>query len=209
MYFTGNTIKNYCIVACFFIFLSACSPGKNTAEPIILSQEAQGSDWNQVQIYSLDHWSLTGRIALQFEGQVEVGTLVWDQADTAYQIFLYGPAGLGGVRIQGGPGSVVIKSHLGLKKADSAEALIQELYGWDFPVSWLPFWIKAVPMPFEPFEIQSTPEGLPIQLQQGGWTVTYADYRLVKGVALPTRVQLTHALMKITIKIQRWDFLRD
>jgi outer membrane lipoprotein LolB len=100
---------------------------------------------------------------------------------------------------------VTLKSERGLQEAQSPEHLIKDLYGWDLPVSSLEFWVKALPMPFDPFEMDATAEGLPRELRQNNWSIVYSEYIVTQGIVLPSRIKLNNPLMKITIKVQHWD----
>ncbi len=121
-----------------------------------------------------------------------------------YLIVLYGPGGFGGVRIEGDRGHVKVTSDRGVEEASSPEILVQQLYGWDLPVSALHVWIKALPLPFEPFEQTHDALGYPKEIQQSGWTIHYQDYIELHNLVLPTKLKLENADMKIVIKVQEW-----
>lgn len=193
-------------MACLLSLLVACSPQKNTVQPTIISALKQGRSMDQAGLYALDHWSIVGKISLQYQGRTHIGSLEWVQKGEEYKIILYGPAGFGGIRIEGSPGWVRVKSDQGSQEATSPEALVYSLYGFDLPVSSLAFWVKALPMPFEPFELEDD-QGLPSTLSQSGWKMAYSDYVLQESFILPTKIKAQNERMKMVIKVQRWGFL--
>lgn len=82
---------------------------------------------------------------------------------------------------------------------------MQEVIGWQVPVSNLQFWLRGLPaLKPTPSQITRDDTGHLTSLQQQGWQVAYTDYQHFNGWWLPTRVTAQRGDLKIRVVIKQW-----
>ena len=90
-------------------------------------------------------------------------------------------------------------------QSDNPQALFERTFGWSIPVATLPYWVKGVPAPELPKQLELTPEGQLGQLQQAGWHVSFDQYQSVGRYRLPRKLTLTRDTTRLRLIISRWD----
>lgn len=134
---------------------------------------------HQQQLQRITHWKLTGKLGIRTSDDNGSASFKWAQQLTNYEINLSGPLGQKRMIITGMPGKVRLEqTGSALLEAKSAEALIKEAAGWTLPVTQLTYWVRGVPAPKQRItHLQQNESGLLAQLQQGGWSITYSNYK--------------------------------
>lgn len=194
-------IRTY-LVACV-IFLAGCASSVKQAP---VSKQAD-PNWPQhvTKMQSQTTWHAKGRLAVT-KGNNKGGnaSFVWQQVSDRYHIQMHGPFGSGAAVISGGPKQVFAKESNGKKHhASTPEALMQQLVGWQVPLSGLQYWIRGVPIPNVKVSMQSlNSQGLLKNLVQEGWSIHYIEYG---NDNLPKKMQLNHANLKIKLVVTSWS----
>lgn len=102
------------------------------------------------------------------------GHFNWVQQGQDFTLLLYGPLGLGATSLsQTGQEVVLTASNGKTYRAQSAEALLNDVIGWSMPVSGFVYWLFAAPDPAYPFTATRDNTGRILTLQQEGWAITY------------------------------------
>lgn len=156
------------------------------------------------QALALQQWSAQGRIGIRWPGDNQSARLQWDQQADAYRIRLSGPLGQGGLLIEGGEQAVTLRRSGDdtLYRADSPEALMQQLLGWHLPLSEAGYWLRGIPAPGSP--ARPLREGSPGFIQSG-WRIEYPRLMRAGARVLPQKLQLSRKELQITVIFNHWQ----
>jgi len=174
---------------------------------------------HQQQLQRITHWELNGKLGIRTSDESGSASLKWAQQLANYQINLSGPLGQKRMIITGAPGKVILEQTGSTPlEAKSAEALIKEAAGWTLPVTQLTYWIRGVPAPKQRItQLQQNEAGLLAQLQQGGWSITYSNYKnyLYRDqtstahtnhtFSLPGKITAEHEDVRLILVIRDWQ----
>ncbi len=180
------------------LLLAAC------ATPSRQLPESDFSDQQQ-QLQALDDWQVEGKIGLRANGRGGSAQLNWRQQQNHYKLRLSGPLGIGTVLVNGSDAGVELRNKDGVYQAASPEQLIQQLTGWQIPVTALQYWARGLPSPDLPVQGQQIESGRLASLEQGGWHIDYRDFTQVNGLWLPSKMVMTRPETQLTILYQRWQ----
>ena len=127
---------------------------------------------------NLNDWRYSAKVGITTSEAREQANLVWQFADQANQVRLFGPLGVGAIKIDFDQYGVVLSdSRRELHRGDSAEALMKEIVGWPIPIDALSYWLFALPLPDKAFEYQDNDSGELHKLRQLGWEIEYTGYK--------------------------------
>jgi outer membrane lipoprotein LolB len=151
-------------------------------------------------------FQLSGRIAVKYDGQGFSGTLRWTHDARHDEVFLLSPLGQGVARIIRTPHDVTLtSSDEKVFRADSVEALTQEVLGWRLPLHGLEHWVLGLAAPESAARRDFGADGQPSRLNQDGWRVDYPRYQAVQGVTLPAKLEIAHGDdLEVRLVIDRW-----
>lgn len=167
---------------------------------------------HQQQLQRITHWKLNGKLGIRTSDDSGSATLKWAQQLANYQINLSGPLGQKRMIITGAPGKVRLEQSGSTPlEAKNPEALIKEAAGWTLPVSQLAYWVRGVPAPKQRItHLQQNESGLIAQLQQGGWSIVYSNYKnyssgTAEAFSLPGKITAEHEDIRLTLVIRDWQ----
>lgn len=155
---------------------------------------------------ALNHWSFSGRIAVQATSDGWSGSIQWAQQDQDYAIDIRGPVGSGSARLKRSEqGSVLHLSDERLFTGPDAHALLVEHFGWDIPVDALQLWIigRADPALDKQIELDAT--GRLLRLRQSGWEVEYKRYARSGNFDLPEKIFARNEHAQIRLFVDEWN----
>lgn len=156
-------------------------------------------------VQGMVRWVLTGRIGIRVGDRAWSGSLRWAQDGHRYRIRFVGPLGQGSLDLRGAPGAVVLRtSRGGPYRARSASELLEREFGWRLPVQALAYWVRGVPEPGVAYRLHMGPDGRIRGFVQAGWTLAVSDYRRVRRLELPRRVQAHRGTMSVRLAVGRW-----
>ena len=156
---------------------------------------------------ALSAWQLNGRVSLTRGEEGWHASLRWQEQDDSYFLKISGPLGQGGFQMNGdGHGVVLVDADGRTFAARNADALLQQVTGWQLPVVGLRYWIRGLPAP-EAGEVQASRDeaGRLSSLTQSGWVINYNRYQLVDGIYLPGKLQLLHDDISVRIVVDKWE----
>lgn len=176
------------------VLLSACQH----TSPIQKGQPDQPSQWfssKQGLVDKYDHqkslqlWRYTAKVGVSTQSLNEQASLVWRLHDQSNAVSLFGPLGMGAVKIEFDRFGVQVSDSRGVIHRDSsAQELLTRLIGWPLPVEALSFWLFALPEPQSLFEYRLNTEGQVAEIIQLGWQIEFSDYREFDGEAMPRKI---------------------
>jgi outer membrane lipoprotein LolB len=169
-------------------------------------QKAGGAQQDKL-LYRVPHWEAEGKIAIQTVNDRQSASFKWTQDNTLYAIHLFGPFGQGTTWLRRTSRGVTLENaKTGVHQADSAEALMQEVLGWQVPVTNLQFWLRGLPAKKpRPAKQERDSAGFVSRLHQEGWQVSYSRYEHFNGWWLPTRIQAERNDLRLTVVIKHWQ----
>lgn len=152
------------------------------------------------------NFRLEGAMIIKMPTAAESVNLSWQQVEGQYLLYLFGPLGLGTVKIQGQAGAVSLTDSQGkVWQASSPEGLMQSLLGWHLPLQTAVFWVRGLPAPGMPDHRHLDQAGRLAELQQAGWTLHYLQYTSVLGLDLPSVIVLEYRKFWIKVIISGWQ----
>jgi len=186
-----------------FLLLGGCA----TRAPVV-----EGPDlpeiWveHETRVLALEQWTLTGRIALEADGQQWHANLRWRERNGDYDIQFFGPFGRDGGRLQGDEQGVSLRTSDGERfYAPDADRLVRDVLGWRLPVSGLRYWVLGLPAPGAVDGRLFDTAGRLSLLEQTGWRVQFQRYRDAPAPALPDRLELRYGEeIRLRLLIDAW-----
>jgi outer membrane lipoprotein LolB len=151
-------------------------------------------------------WSIDGRIGITNAQEGWHASLQWAQQGPAYAIDLFGPWGQGRVRIEGDARGVSVRTADGqVRRAADPERLLGETLGVRIPLNGLRYWVRSLPDPNRPSELQGDPQGRLSRLEQDGWVIDYPRYAQVGSMELPAQIRARQEDWQVRIAIREWN----
>lgn len=198
----GIRFAGGCLAALCVLLLAACAvrppvPGDADLSALFEAHRAQVQD--------LDPWTLTGRLALDADGQQWHTNVRWRQSGDAYDIRLFGPFGRDAGHVHGDEARAQLRTPEGERfEAQDVDRLVVEALGWRLPVSGMRHWVMGVPAPGPGYLPVLDEAGRLEELQQSGWTVRFLRYRGSPAPALPDRLELTYQDIRLRVLVDQW-----
>lgn len=159
------------------------------------------------KINSIDKFTASGVIGIRFGEKAESANYIYTQDGDKFSIKLYGPLGIGGVRIYGDNNQVSIQDADGnIKSASNIKTLMLEQLGWYVPISGLKYWIKGIRAPLAPSNHTLSANNLTQSILQNGWYINYKNYVLLANkYPLPTKVFMNLNNLSLKVIIKSWQ----
>jgi len=195
-------ILRFSLLLLALLFASGCAHRSLTPPQDVLE--------HQRQVQAIDDWTLTGKLGIRTTEDSGSASVKWAQQIATYQINLSGPLGQKSMIITGTPDKVRLEqTGEPAQEAKTAEALIKKSLGWRLPVAQLAYWVRGVPAPkLRITRLQQNDSGLIAQLIQGGWNISYSNYRdqTFNGVNLPLPGKITaeYKDVRLILVIRDW-----
>lgn len=164
------------------------------------------ADQRAQQLATLGHWEAEGKIALRLENDNQSGFFNWTQHDDNYAIHIFGPFGRGTTWLRSTSHGVTLENaETGPRQAETPEALMEQVLGWQVPVSSLRYWMLGIADPHHPVEqLDLDAQGFARTLHQQGWNVEFQNPQRVRGMQLPGRIRASREQMRVTVAVNRW-----
>ncbi len=176
--------------------------------PLLVSNCAiQQAKLGHIPLEDLQNWTARGKISISAEGERKTANFRWRNTGEDFTVNLHGPFGSGAATLQRKSNRYFLTDNAQEYQAQSAEELLLDVTGLRIPVSDLHWWIKALPAPQLPTELEvrdSKTHSLS-ELRQAGWKLKYSNYQTISGHLLPGKIIATRAHLKMVIAIKEWQ----
>ena len=155
-------------------------------------------------------WAMTGRVALSNGKDGGSGRLEWSQSAGKVRIGLSAPVTRQGWVLELDAEGATLQGVLdGPVHGADASALLRDRTGWDIPVTGLGCWVRgawASEAVFDEARVDYGADGQVLRIEQAGWVIDYADWRLdqVSGVELPARITALRGENRVRLVVDRW-----
>lgn len=155
------------------------------------------------KLLKISHWSLRARAgSAGLFGWT--GSVNWHQRGQFFNVLISGPLGIGGMHIQGTPGTVTINTKGKTYTTDQPELFLEQNLGVSFPVDGLRYWTLGVPVPGTPARVHVDQKGRVVKMHQDGWTLTYRDYTRAGGYYLPRSLSAKRKNVHLKMVVEKW-----
>lgn len=154
-------------------------------------------------------FSVNGRIAARDTGDSKrgfSGGFSWDHRNGEDVVELLTPLGQIAARV-----TMRASGTTSIDLADGQRATTQEpeqylsrALGINLPISALPYWMQAAPVPSLPVRAEADAIGRPAALWQSGWQIRYGEYADETLAAHPTRIDLVQGDVEAKMIISEW-----
>lgn len=171
--------------------LSACA----TKQQMIVPEK--------IELVTVARFSVNGRASIRYPNGADYIRFSWQADPSAKNIQIYTPVGTSFAQITVTPTKAVLLQ--GGKKWEDidAEALMDQLVKWHFPISGLNYWILGLAAPN--VIAQWTRQKDSWCLQQSGWDIHFSDYRWLeesgKRFLVPKHIRLSNSHLTINMVV--------
>lgn len=184
------------------MFVSACTMPLQQPSPTI-------TNWSQhvSHLEQLDQWLLEGKLGYRDDKEGGSAWLSWNQQQNGFDVSLSGPFGAGATRIIGSSHYAQLqRSGHDTITASSPAELTEVLFGWQWPVEQLKYWIRGIPFPSSPEEAQHhNPDGTLAMLEQSNWVLQFSNYQKTGTWILPGKIKGQNGENHFTLVIKTWQ----
>jgi outer membrane lipoprotein LolB len=130
---------------------------------------------------------------------------VWQQNNHDYQVILTGPLGQGRTSLVGNAQSVTMQNaKTGELTAATPEDLFEQSFGWTAPVSYLKYWLEALPATPDAVRTYNK-DGQLQSLREGGWQADFIQYQSINNQIIPQKIMVTGPNLNMTLLISDWQ----
>lgn len=128
---------------------------------------------------SLAQWQYSAKVGIVTPAESQQANMVWAYTNDGSNIVrLFGPLGLGAIKIEFDEQGVVLSDRKGeLHRGDNAQHLLESIVGWSIPIDALQYWLFSLPLPNQPYQYRVNENRQVSALKQLGWTINYSGYR--------------------------------
>ncbi len=171
--------------------------------PIHLDADQQHRD----SLREIHTWQAEGKLGLRVGDDAQSAYFDWHNDGQSFSLRLSGPFGQGTTWLRRQGALVTLETaDQPVRRATSAEQLMQTQLGWQVPVSNLRYWIKGLAAPQNPVaQLRRNPDGTLAQLHQQDWHITYSRYGLHNGWILPGKLVAQRDHITLTMIIKSWQ----
>lgn len=140
-------------------------------------------------------WRYAAKVGIAAPQVKEQANLVWRFRDQANSVRLFGPLGVGAIKLEFDDYGVVLSDNKGLlHRGQSAEELLTSIVGWPIPIDALSSWIFVLPAKEAAFRYQLDENKQLKLLEQLGWLIEYSAYKDYNGRTMPRKIVATKKL---------------
>lgn len=150
-------------------------------------------------------FAFNGRVAIKHDGARSSAGLRWVHSPNEDEVLLLAPLGQTVARIHRDTQGVMLDESGKHHFAQNAEALTQQVLGWELPLSGLRYWVTGLPNSGSEADIQRDANGQVSVLRQDGWEINYSRYTGDTADSLPLRFVLRREKLEIMVLIDEWE----
>ena len=153
---------------------------------------------------TVENFRLSGRLAVSDGRDGGSAGFLWTQRGDRFVVELRQPVSQRTWRLSGDRGGAVLEGEgHGPQRGASAEALLQEVLGWEVPVASLQAWVRGLVGTDTPVQfLENDAHGRPLRLRQNDWQVDYREWLGDSG--WPLRVNASRPPYSVKLVIREW-----
>jgi outer membrane lipoprotein LolB len=201
----SRPLRLVCLIVAGLLLAGCQSAPKPIAPNTFPAQVA--ADWpaRKAQLQARAQYIAQGRIGVAAGADGFNGRLRWVQEGMRSTVSLDGPLGIGGVRIVNDAGALTLTTASGeaLDSQAAHDELVRRM-GFEPPLNSLRYWLQGVPDPASPSTETPDAQGYLGSLVQSDWTVTFTGYMQTPEGALPQKLTVARANVRVRLIIESW-----
>jgi outer membrane lipoprotein LolB len=136
-----------------------------------------------------ERWQAKGRFAYQNGSERKTGQFDWQQNGSNYLVRIFGPFGMGAVKISGNDAQVKIEPGGQSYLSGQPDILFYELTGIHMPIRRLSKWLV----------------GYKSSSATNDWDISYGDFEPLDSHLMPTRIVLHNESVSLQISVSDWS----
>ena len=140
-------------------------------------------------------FDVTAKISITGDGRTDTGSVRWVHLGARDEWSVFSPTGALVASLVVTPNSATLTTPEKVIEAVTPDALFEVELNWPLPVSYLSYWVRALPAPNLPHTSKTSDDGRVTQLTQAEWTITYQGTQPVQSgtdrYELPRRLVLS------------------
>lgn len=187
--------KLLALVIAFTVFTTGCS--SITGKPYSDAGVSHHSEMPSA-------WRARGKFSYRSPDVTESGNFDWRQDGDQYRLRLYGPLGMGSIRISGNPNLVRIQTAKQDISSDQPLSLLYRITGFQIPLNSMPMWLAGKPASKSPSELSYGPEGKPLSFYERGWLLDYSDFKEMDNQQIPTTINAHKDGINLRMLVYTW-----
>ncbi|MDE2235337.1 MAG: outer membrane lipoprotein LolB [Gammaproteobacteria bacterium] len=157
------------------------------------------------QLQKITDWELQGRVGIINGKQGGSGSMEWIQRGRQLTFSFRGPFGAGSLLVQGDADALWVRSSRGDNFiSTNPQQDFSERLHIPLPILSMRYWMLGLPDPRGAFTKSVDARGHLVVLVQRGWQVDYQDYASFDGTDLPTRLLISHGIVRIKVAVNDW-----
>jgi outer membrane lipoprotein LolB len=204
---SGRLVRSAALSAWVVLALAACvSQPARKVVPVAPAQ-AQANDTRRGAVVD---WDLSGRIAVSNGDRGGSGRIDWQQRAGGYTISLGAPVTRQSWRLSGDELGARLEGIAGgPREGADVEELLRSATGWNIPVRAMQNWVRGVGgavHEYGPTKLAYDAAGLPVKLEQAGWSVEYQDWYPAgpDRPQLPRRIVARNGKASVKLVVDEW-----
>lgn len=166
----------------FALLLSGCQSVPKQVEVASEPWVLAGKEFavRAAEIAALEQWHYSAKALIKLNGGSDQFNLDWRYVNGRHSIQLFGPLGVGAVRLDYSANEARLSDNKGeLYEGPDAATLLTEITGLPLPIDALEYWLFAIPAPnaVARYQLSLDSNREIYRIQQLGWQTTFADYQ--------------------------------
>ncbi|CAM4469471.1 MAG: Outer-membrane lipoprotein LolB [Legionella sp.] len=205
-----DNLKRFIVLPIFL--LTACAPPRPVMIPELPGKIAKvapnetRTEHATGKAETVSSWEIGGALAAKNKSKGWSAAMDWAQnGPSSYQLRLMGPLGAGAILITKKGSSITFQDGPKRITSTNADELLLQQTGVRLPVNNLYYWVRGLPAPGKVGSEQRDTANHLVMLRQSGYTVTFGNYTIVKGIALPGIVRLDGNGVMVKVVIKNWS----
>lgn len=150
-------------------------------------------------------FAFNGRVVLKHGNHRERAGVRWVHKENEDDILLLAPLGQTVARIHRDENRATLEANGRGYNAQDMESLMQQVLGWQLPLSGLRYWVVGLSAPEDDSAIEMNKDAQLGVLRQQGWEIRYSRYTTKRIDALPLRLNLKRDGMEVVLAIDEWE----
>ena len=151
-----------------------------------------------------ESWRARGKFSYRSSEVRESGNFDWRQDGENYRLRLYGPLGMGSVKISGNPNLVRIQTGKQDISSDQPLSLLYRITGFEIPLNSMPRWLLGKPASNTPTEISYDSEGNIQSFYERNWLMDYDEFKELDNQQIPTTINAQKDGINLRMLVYSW-----
>lgn len=154
------------------------------------------------QVNKQASWRYSAKVGVTTPDIKEQANLIWEFRDQVNHVRLFGPLGVGAIKLEFDDYGVVLSESSGVQhRGKTAEALLTKFVGWPIPIDALSSWMFVLPAEGSAFRYTLDEVQQVKLLEQLGWRIEYSSYKQYGSRLMPRKIVATKSIAESSIRI--------